>query len=176
MPFKMDPQEIPEDFTWSGKYFHLTYPGHIPLNSILQAKGRLTSLPCVGYSQVWEGEGDAYAHTHFAFMLNAKCQVKGCRRMDVAIVDSGGYGDAAHPQIQPKVSVKQMEQIFCAYHKERKYNLETVKQEHTQPVQLTQKFPPMFNFAYAVLDDVVNARTLFDAFVAAEVRPRTISD
>lgn len=179
-PFKLQPTSIPADFVWSGKNFHLTYPTFLDLGDCLHAVSAMTSTPLLGYSHVWERSkasgGVEYEHTHFALMFSAAIRVMGCHRMDVRVLDSLEIPDYMHPQIQPKVTIKQMEQIFVSYHPGRKFNIETGKIEYTKPVALNQKLPPLFDFTRAIMNEITAAPSLFEACIAAEVKPRSVSD
>ena len=181
-PFKLAPVDIPDNFVWSGKNFHLTYPCFVSMEGCLHAACGLSSVPQIGFSHVQEiatrPNGTEYQHTHFALMFASAIKVQGCHKMDVRIEpeDAGGFPDYIHPQVQPKVTIKQMEQIFVSYHRGRKFNIVTGKIEYTPPFALNQKLPPLFDFTRAVLDEVIAAPNLYEAVIAAEVKPRTVSD
>ena len=44
MPFKFDPQPIPSDYLWQGKYQHLTYKGFIGLANLLATVAAATTV------------------------------------------------------------------------------------------------------------------------------------
>ena len=50
MCFMMNPQEIPHDATWTGKYFHLTYAGFIDKDIFLEMVRGATTVPLIGWS------------------------------------------------------------------------------------------------------------------------------
>ena len=188
MPFKFAPVPIPDDYVWKGRCFHLTYPRHVPFTAIHEAVARLTSVPLLAHSFVHEEvkkEGDTYtyAHTHAGLIMSAVIKVKGSRKMDIFMEDPDDDSDddeslpvQLHPNIQPKVTLKSMEDIFTTYHRGRKYSIETGKYEYTPPIALEQNLPADFNFHQQIIKDIIDAPTLIDAVVVGEIRPRTVLD
>ena len=102
-PFKLKPIDLPNDFVWSGKNFHVTYPGHVSMEACLSAAHGLTSIPLLGYSHVQEiakhDDGSEYHHTHLGLMYSAPIKVQGCHKMDARVVDDNGFPDYIHPQV-----------------------------------------------------------------------------
>ena len=185
MPFKLAPQPIPDNFRWRGQYFHLTYANWVELDAILQVCDAITSVPIIGYSFVWEDTTykdvngmtiHGHNHTHFACMFHSRINVLGSRKFDVQYYDADGDWHHCHPNIQPKVTVVQMEQIFTHYHQGRKFDISTGKMQYTKPIRLEQKLPPLFEFNRAVIEDIIAAPSLLEAVIAGEVRPRTVMD
>lgn len=186
MVFRIEPQEIPDDFVWKERMYHLTYAEHIDFARIHETVRRATSVPLVGWSFVKEravtvyddGTGaDVYEHTHAALMFKTNLNLKGCRKFDVFVPDSAsGLVNQYHPNVQPKVNLVQMEQIFSSYHKGRKYCTETGKYRFEPPVEHEFKLPPCFEFTAAILDEVIKAPSLKEACMAGAVRPRTVND
>lgn len=189
MVFTLAPREIPENFIWRGKYFHLTYREHIPVDALLTHVRNTTSVPLVGYSIVHEDttaydeEGhqthNGYEHTHAGFIFQAPLCLKGARKFDV-VVSLNPHDEfdfqRIHPHVQPKVTLTQMEQLFTTYHAGRKFNIATGKTEYKEPILHVYHLPAEFDFNRAICEEVVGAPTLLDACVAGQVRPRTVSD
>ena len=188
MVFTLAPRDIPDDFVWSGKLFHLTYETHVPVATILNTVRRATSTPLLGNSIAHEDtteyndEGHeitrGYEHTHVALIFTSKISLKGSRKFDVFINDPNDeFGmHQIHPHIQPKVSMVQMEQLFTQYHAGRKYDITTGKMTYKAPILHEYHLPPMFDFHRALMEEVVAAPSLFEACVAGQVRPRSVSD
>lgn len=186
MPFRIEPQEIPEDFIWASRLYHLTYSHHIDWMHVKQTVCQATSVPLEGYSLAQERSvhlhddgttADVYEHTHVALIFKARLGLKGCRKFDVFVPDPDtGVAHQYHPNIQPKVNMVQMETIFTSYHAGRKYDLLKNKYRFEPPVLREFKLPPAFEFTAAILQDVINAPTLVDGCQAGAVRPRTVND
>ena len=79
MPFKFDPQVIPEGHIFHGKYFHLTYAAWLEDQIILRMVAMVTSVPLDGYSIVWEDttykEGNITLHRPQAYPCRSDVQV-----------------------------------------------------------------------------------------------------
>ena len=182
MPFTLAPQKIPRDYEFKGKYFHFTYPTHVPFQLLHEAAARATSVRKIGYSFVHEhsqpaGETYAYAHTHAAWIMEAPINVKGSHKFDVFVPDDDtGLVDQLHPNVQPKVTLKAMEQVFASYHAGRKFDIETGKYKFIKPINHEYKLPEMFCFNQSIIREMLAAPTLVDAVIAGEVRPRTVMD
>jgi hypothetical protein len=180
MVLMLDPQPVPDGFTWRGRMFHLTYKDHLPKEDIFAAVSRATSIPLLGYSVVHEethevsddGTSDtAYYHTHLGMIFRAPISLKGSRKFDVW---SGE--EQYHPNVQPKLNMLAMEQIFTSYHRGRKFSIENGGYTFTPPVWIEQRLPLEFEWTEQIIDDVVNAPTLKAACIAGAVRPRTVND
>ena len=189
MPFTLAPIDIPDDFEWNGKCFHLTYATHVSKVDLLAAARRATSTQIVGWSLAQEDtaeygdEGqqlsEGYEHTHFAMIFASRIKLKGSRKFDIFVsdpTDPTGLPRQLHPHVQPKVTMVQMEQLFTQYHAGRKYNIATGKMAYKPPILHEYHLPPAFEFHRAILEDVVAAPSLFEACIAGQVRPRSISD
>lgn len=169
-----------DDFSWRGKYFHLTFATFIPLEDMLCTVRRATSTPLLGYSLVHEqtekldDDGTqltVYPHTHFAMMFRTAICLRGCRKFDVYI----GI-DEYHPNVQRKLNVLSMEQLFLWYHVGHKKDIATGAWSYTAPIALTQLLPPDFEWTEQIINEVTNAPNLVAACVAGQVRPRSVSD
>ena len=185
MPFKFDPQPIPQDYTFNGKNHHLTYPGFISKSDLLATAGRATTVPLEGWSACHEDtsfvgedgvEVEGYKHTHFCMMFKARIKVTGSRAFDIRIPDDNGFPDQIHPNIQPGVTAAHCETIFADYHAGRKYSVEAGKFVFKAPVWRDFKLPPLFEFQRAIMQEMINAPTLQEACIAGQVRPRTVND
>lgn len=186
MCFMMNPQEIPHDATWTGKYFHLTYAGFIDKDIFLEMVRGATTVPLIGWSICHEDTTrvvgnttyTGHQHTHGAIMFKSKIKLRGARVFDVVVVpaDPTQSPIVFHPNVQPKVTISQMEQIFTNYHQGRKYDITQGKMVYKEPVWFEQKLPPMFEFTRAMIDEIVQAPTLIEACMAGAVRPRTVND
>ena len=124
------------------------------------------------------GDTFTYEHTHAAFIFKARINVQGSRKMDIFVEDPDNDDMCIqlHPNVQPKVSMKAMEEVFTSYHQGRKFNIETGKTEFTPPKNLSQKIHPDFEFNAKVITGIIDAPTLLDACLAGEIRPRTVMD
>ena len=179
--FMFSPEPITEsDFQWRGKFFHLTYSTFISLEDMLRTVRRATSTPWLGYSLVHEqtekmdDDGTqltVYPHTHFAVMFKVPICLRGCRKFDVY---SGV--DEYHPNVQKKINVLSMEQLFIWYHQGHKKNIETGAWSYSPPIALTQVLPPDFEWTEQIILEVTGAPNLVAACVAGQVRPRSVSD
>eukprot|EP00966_Prymnesium_polylepis_P102875 2383221-Prymnesium_polylepis.1 len=69
-----------------------------------------------------------------------------------------------------------METIMMQYHRGRKLNVATGKQEYEAPVLLEQKLPPSFQFNEEIIKDILAAPTLNEAVLTGAIRPRTVSE
>lgn len=182
------PQKIPDNFTFRGKLFHLTYAEHIAPDVLLNTARRATSTPLLGYSIAHEDTSEygdegqqlsaGYEHTHFAMIFSAKVMLKGSRKFDAFISDATDPLGVRqiHPNVQPTISMAQMEQIFTYYHAGRKYSIETGKTSFKPPILHVYHLPANFDFNRALMEDVVAAESLFEACVAGQVRPRSVTD
>lgn len=181
MPFKFNPQPIPDDFIWSGKYFHLTYKGFLDKTVLLNQVANTTSTPLTGWSIVheisYQEDPEGYEHTHFAMIFKARIRLHGSRKFDVCILqEDGSLLEILHPHVQPHVSIVAMEAIISNYHAGRKYNVETGSYVYTEPIYHEYKLPPMFDFSRAAYEEMVSAPSLFEACLAGGIRPRTVND
>lgn len=187
MPFKLAPQSIPNDFVWRSKYYHLTYKGHHSAAHIISMVKSRTSVPLAGWSvaqedtAVIDSDGqvrqEGYEHTHAALMFESRLHLHGARQFDLFAED--GDDDTPvqiHPHAQPKVTIAQMEQIFLHYHPGRKFDIATGKMAFTPPISHEYSLPPEFDFTRAVMNEVVSAPSIFEACIAGQVRPRSVSD
>ena len=183
--FKMKPTSIPDGFNWRSHMYHLTYSGLIPSEDVLEKVRRVTSTPLVGWSVVWEDTSytddqgvyqQGYTHTHVALIFKARLNLTGSRLMDIYTEDNNGQVSCVHPNIQPKVNMVQMEVIFHDYHPGRKYSIELGKIVYKEPIKHDFHLPPEWEFNRAIMLDIVRAPSLFEACIAGQVRPRTISD
>ena len=184
MPFKFDPQVIPEGHIFHGKYFHLTYAAWLEDQIILRMVAMVTSVPLDGYSIVWEDttykEGNityiGHKHTHVALMFRSPIKLKGHRSFDVRLVDENGFPDYHHPNIQPGCTIAHMETIFADYHAGRKYSVKEGKVVFKEPEQRWVKLPALFEFARAQMTEMLAAPSLVEACMAGQIRCRTVND
>ena len=184
---RLAPVEIPVDFSWTRKMYHLTYAGHLSVEAVLNRVRQVTSTPLVGYSIVHEDTTEyaddgtemveGYKHTHVALIFATALHLKGARKFDVVIDDEDTNElRVVHPHVQPTVTMGQMEVIFTQYHAGRKYNMETGKTDFKAPVMHVYHLPAQFDFNQAVMQEVIEAPTLVDACIAGQVRCRSVSD
>ena len=192
MPFKLKPQPVPDNFKWNGKYFHLTYATFLPLALVLNIIQSATST-LFFYSFCHErgepGEDDeedeGYEHTHVALMFISRINIVGSRKFDIVWDGLGAHQDGTqffnpprvfHPNIQPKVTMEQLEQIWTSYHAGRKYSMKDGKMVYKAPVCHHYTLPPQFCFTRAIMQEEIAAPNLFEACIAGAVRPRTVND
>ena len=184
VPFSLNPVPIPDvdDWKFRGKMFHFTYKDFIPPEELHRLTESATSTPVRGYTIVHErtetvvdtGQGlgtTTYDHTHYGVIFQDEINLTGSRKFD-AYVGVEQY----HPNIQNKVTMVAMEQIFLHYHRGRKYSIEAGKMLYTRPIFLDQKLPAEFEWTEEVIKDVIGAPTLVAALVAGQVRPRSVND
>ena len=188
MPFKLAPQPIQDGFVWRAKHYHLTYTGHHSAAQILQMVRSRTTVRLIGWSiaqedtSVVDSDGqvrvEGYEHTHVALMFENRLGLNGARQFDLFVDadDDDGLPVQVHPHAQPKVTIAQMEQIFLHYHPGRKFDITTGKMAFTAPISHEYELPPEFDFARAVMNEVVSASSVFEACIAGQVRPRSVSD
>ena len=185
MPFKFEPQEIPEDHLWCGRTFHWTWKGFIAKADIFVTIGAATTVPVIGWSIVHEDtsfvddqgvEHVGYKHTHAGVIFFAKIKIKGCRKFDIRIIDDNGFPDYIHPHIQPGVTMSHMETIFADYHAGRKFSVELGKTVFKAPIWRDFKLPPMWEFARATMEEMIAAPSLVEACIAGQIRPRNVND
>ena len=185
--FMMAPGPVPDNFTWRGTRFHLTYPTHISPKDLVLLVGRRTSIAMIGWSVAHEDtttERDGvtiigYKHTHFAMIFASRLQLKGSRAFDVTVpgdADDIFAADNLHPNIQPKVSAAQMVTIFTEYHAGRKFDIETGRLAYKAPVLHEYHLPPMFDFHRYQMAEIIAAPDLLEACIAADVKPRSVND
>ena len=67
MPFLMAPVQIPVDFKWNNKLYHLTYPGFISRADLLATAARATSVQLIGMS--YAHEDTTYTDEHGVWLL-----------------------------------------------------------------------------------------------------------
>lgn len=194
--FRMSPQPIPDGHNFNGNYFHLTYKSFLALDRLLGMVGSATSVPFY-YSWVQEnGEPsdehpEGYEHTHLALWFRARVNLRGSRTFDLfipAIDDADSDGEEHpdgtvlhedrwyHPNVQPKVKLCQVEQIWTRYHAGYKVDIKTGKPTFKAPVAHEYTLPPDFCFTRGIMDEMIEAPSLYEACVAGEIRPRTVTD
>ena len=184
VPFSLNPVPIPlvDDWKFRGKMFHFTYKDFIPPDELHRLTKSATSTPVRGYTIVHERTETTevtqfgsvtteYEHTHYGVIFQSLINLTGSRKFD-AHVGAEQY----HPNIQNKVTMVAMEQIFLHYHRGRKYSIEVGKMLYTKPVFLEQKLPTEFEWTEEILKDIISAPTLVAALVAGQVRPRSVND
>lgn len=180
----MKPQPIPNDFVWRSHLYHLTYRGKMTPECAKVLVARATSIPLAGWSLAQEDTSyvdeqgntiEGYVHTHLALIFKARLNLQGARKFDWHTWNNG-YPDVIHPHVQPKVNMIQMEQIFIHYHAGRKFCLRKNCMVFEPPLLHEYMLPPDFEWTHAVLEEVVNAPSLFSACIAGQVRPRSVSD
>jgi len=183
---KLTPEAIPDGFEWKGDKIHLTYSGFHQPQDILARIRRATSTPIVGWSVTGEDTSEdtpdgvviGYEHTHAAILFGARLGLRGSRIFDLWIDSNDGTGlpVAVHPNAQLKMTAVSFELLFTQYHAGRKYDITTGKVIFKEPVFREFHLPPLFDFHRVVMNEMVAAPTLFEACVAGEIRPRTVSD
>lgn len=190
MPFKFDPEEIPDGKVWRGKCFHLTYAHWFDLPNLISTVVRATSTPLAGYSYVWEDTSYTdengvfcigHRHSHAALIFSTPINLIGARKFDVTFyVDDEDTGETeqiiSHPMIQPKCTMAHMEDVFGDYHAGRKYSVEHGKTVFKKPIQRWLKLPEQFEFQEEIMKEMIAAPTLIEACMAGKVRPRTVTD
>lgn len=166
------------NFHWDGKYFHLTYARFIPKTEVLEMVLHATATQLAGWSIVWEIGASGYEHTHVALIFQARLNMRGARKFDIYMDDNDNTGLPVpiHPHVQPKVHVSEMEQLVCVYHFGRKWDPEQGRLVYTAPVEHWHELPAGFQWSRAIIDECIEAPTLSEACVAANVRPRSVSD
>ena len=187
----MRPQAIPDNFRWRGKYFHLTYAEFHEKQDLLAAVVNATTVPLVGWSYCQEDTTKTlpngtriigHQHTHFCIMFESAINLVGSRAFDIhyvqqaAVIGQAGQLTSFHPNIQPKVHIAQVEQIFTHYHMGRKFDIEQGKVVYTAPVKVEQHLPPLFEFHRTLMHEVSNAPNIIEACLSGNVRPRTVND
>ena len=179
--FTFTPEPVPDNFHWRRDKYHLTWPMWVDLETILFVISNVTSIPVKGYSYVLEEgvpneDGEKYRHTHFAVWFMSKLNLSGSRKFDLEVEDDWGHQHVLHPNILPRVSLVQLEQIFTTYHAGSKWDLKSRKYVYTPPIQHEVMLPAEFEWNQAIMHEVTEASTLLEACIAANIRPKTVSD
>ena len=104
-----------DSFRWRGKFYHLTYAGHIPAELLLALLAAVSAIPVIGTSIVHESsDADCpYDHTHFAWIWDRAVDLLGSRIMDVVLQPGAA---PIHPNIETKKSIAWMQRVFTEYH------------------------------------------------------------
>ena len=187
-PFSIAPVEVPDGFVWDGDKFHFTYAEHVSKDQFLETVRRATSTPVIGWSVVQETTTEydldtqvvitqGHDHTHVGVMFQSRIRIRGSRKFDIIIVNENDPTDArsVHPHILPKVSMNQMRSFFTEYHVGRKYCVEAGKTIFKKPILHEFMLPQLFEFERAIMNEIVEAPNLFEACLAAEVKPRSVA-
>lgn len=137
------------------KKLHLTYKSWIPHEAMLEWLKHLVG-PLNWYSIVWEeghSQENPYRHTHVAFEASRAVTTGSQRHFDF---------QGVHPNIQPIKTKDHAGVIFNTYHKK-------------EPVKLTQSENGP-TATTSSLNVYINAKSLTEAAVLANIQPKTILD
>ena len=162
-----------DGFRWRACYWHLTYCGHLPLQTLLALLERATSIKTVGTSVVHEQSNAEvpYDHTHFAWLWERAPNLHGSRIMDVDI-----NGSIIHPHAVHKKSLKWLQHIFTRYHHGHKVSA-AGKPIFVAPVAGPwQDTPPSFEWDDQLLTAVSEAPDLIEGAQIAGVNVRSLHD
>ena len=168
-----------DSFRWRGRYYHLTYAGHIPAQMLLALLAAISSVPVIGTSIVHESS-DAecpYDHTHFAWMWERAVDLLGSRIMDIVLQ----LGSAPiHPNIETKKSVPWMQRVFTEYHrgiKAAETHAQKSARKFVEPVAGPwQKLPAQFQWQEYLTTQVADSSDLLAGVQAADLQIRSVSD
>lgn len=183
--FNLTPQAVPANFKWRSDRYHLTYSGYIPLADLLNMVANVTSTPLIGYSICHENTDrmengttiEGYKHTHWAMIFKARLMLQGARKFDITYTNGvDGELAHAHPNIQPKVTMAAMEQLFTQYHAGRKFDITTGSMKYKIPLLHEMKLPEEWEWNREVMNEICAASSLFEACIAGQVRPRSVMD
>lgn len=158
-------------FRWRGRFYHLTYKGHLPQSLLLARLESISSIKVLGTSIVHEAS-DAevpYDHTHLAWLWEKAVDLTGCDIMDVI-----HGGSLIHPNIESKKSVIWIEKIFLQYHRGHKADAQGMR--FVAPVALWQELPPSFEWNEFMVTEVSAEADLLSGVCAAGIRPKSVSD
>ena len=180
--FQLTPQAIDAlDFKWNMVAGHWTYAGHDVTRDIFSRHAAsVTSVPLGAVSVVHEEGDSGYLHTHVLVVWKSRVKLTGARKFDIdtGLYDANapGGGRQLHPHFQPKLTMKAAKQLYTQYHRGLKFNTATQKVEFKEPIMLDQWSCVDFDWDRSVLHDIINAPTLMDACLAAEVMPKSVTD
>jgi hypothetical protein len=164
-----------DDFRWRGRYYHLTYAGHIPAQMLLALLAAMSGVRVIGTSIVHEAS-DAecpYDHTHFAWMWERAVDLKGSRIMDVILQ----FGTAPiHPNIESKKSIAWMQRVFTEYHHGVKAMVAGARKIVAPVGGPWQKVPAEFEWQEFLTTQVAGSSDLLAGVHAAGVQIRSVSD
>ena len=182
-PVVTDPTD--DSFTHDGRVFHWTHSSLLELEDLLATTRQATSVPLIAWSFCQEDtsyqheDGHwvvGHKHTHFAGIFHSRINLKGARKFDVFLgVDTSGNAVYSHPNVQ-KCSMSQMQTIMTKYHLGRKYDIKKGQETYKEPIKLEQKLPQQWAWTQAIIQEVVEAPDLISACVAADVKPRSVTD
>lgn len=172
------------DFKFRGSKFFWTSDKHTPKEAWLDAMARATSIPLKGWAWANEtkktdlgnGAVSYYEHSHFFSWFSAPINVTGSRKFDLVWADENGDALHAHPNVQNKLTMVQCEQIVVHYLAGRKFSLEKNCMVYEKPIQFETCLPPDFEWSRAVMEEILSAKTTFEACIAGGVRPRSVLD
>lgn len=159
-------------FRWRGRYYHLTYKGHIPPSILLAKLRSMSQVKVLGYSIVHEAsDAEApYDHTHLAWLWHMAVDLIGCDLMDafdgVAIV---------HPNIESKKSIQWLQRVFVQYHAGHKTD-GAGSPKFVKPVALWQELPQGFDWGEYLVTNVAEAPDLQAGVIAAGIQVKSVSD
>lgn len=159
-------------FRWRGRFYHLTYRGHISPQALLLLLASISRVKVLGTSIVHE-ESDAeapYDHTHFAWLWEKAVDLVGCGIMDIF-----HSGSMVHPNIETKKSIQWIERLFVQYHAGHKTGADG-KPKYVKPIALMQELPQCFEWGDYITTEVMEAPDLLSGVCAAGIRPKTVSD
>lgn len=178
--FKLNAFSVPDDFNWDGRSFHMTYSYFISEQRCLETVRRATTIP-FWHSWCQEVGDDGHEHTHLALIFHTRLRLRGARLFDITKLPSEIDPTESpprltwHPNVQ-KINMSQAEVIWNHYHLGRKYNQETGKIEYTPPVDHNSVLPPNFEWIRELVKEMRAADTLFEACIAGQIRPRSVTD
>ena len=160
------------NFRWRGKYYHLTYKGHIAPGILLQRLSTITSVKVLASSVAQEvSDAEApYDHTHLAWVWEKGVDLVGCGIMDINV-----GGQIVHPNIENKKAIAWMERVFTQYHKGWKVGGDG-KLNMVAPILLQQNVPVAWEWGDFVNTEVMYAEDLLAGVCAAGIRPKTVLD
>ena len=155
-----------DGFRWRACMWHLTYPDHLPPQTLLALLERTTSIKTVCTSVVHEQSNAEvpYGHTHLAWLWERAPNLHGSGIMDVEI-----NGSIIHPHAVHKKSLKWLQHIFTRYHHGHKVSA-AGKPIFVAPVAGPwQDTPPSFEWGDQLLNAVSAATDLIEGAKIAGV-------
>ena len=168
-----------DSFRWRGRYYHLTYAGHIPAQMLLALLSAMSRIPVTGTSIVHECS-DAecpYDHTHFAWMWERPVDLQGSRIMDVVLQPDTA---PVHPNIESKKSIAWMQRVFTEYHHGVKAAGPAGAQSGRKVVTPVggpwQHMPAQFEWQEYLTTEVAGSSDLLAGVQAAGLQIRSVSD
>ena len=187
VPLTINPQPLPRDWKWQEDRYLYTFKGALTIQHFFDACKRATSIRLVAWALAVEDTSEevdgvwqvGYVHSHVAAIFKTRLNLKGARKFDVFVDDPddpNGLPTQVHPHVQPKITMVQMETVFTSYLAGRKYDVKAGKVVFKAPVHYESYVPPEWSWQRSITEEILNAETLVESCLIAEVRPKTVND